>query len=42
MAYLSQSKHWLVLKHVHPLEVCEDSSFQHGLVSGAITIPYWF
>jgi hypothetical protein len=26
----SQSKHWLVLKHVHPLEAYEDSSSQHG------------
>jgi hypothetical protein len=32
---LSQNEHWLVLKCVLPLEVCEDSSFQYGQVGDA-------
>jgi hypothetical protein len=37
---LSQNEHWLVPKCVIPLEVCEDSSFQHGLVGDARANPY--
>jgi hypothetical protein len=40
--YLSQNEHSLVLKCALPLEVCEDSSFQHGQVSDARAKPYWF
>jgi hypothetical protein len=32
---LSQNEHWLVPKCVLPLEVCKDSSFQHGRVGDA-------
>jgi hypothetical protein len=41
MVYLSQSKHWLVLKLVHPLVAYEDSSSQHGQVGDAKDNPYW-
>jgi hypothetical protein len=37
---LSQNEHWLVPKCVLPLEVCEDSSSQHGLVGDARANPY--
>jgi hypothetical protein len=37
---LSQNEHLLVPKCVLPLEVCEDSSSQHGLVSDARANPY--
>jgi hypothetical protein len=37
---LSQNEHLLVPKYVLPLEACEDSSFQHGLVSDARANPY--
>jgi hypothetical protein len=36
----SQNEHLLVLKCVLPLEVCGDSSFQHGLVGDARANPY--
>jgi hypothetical protein len=38
--YLSQNEHLLILKCALPLEVCEDSSFQHGLVDDARVNPY--
>jgi hypothetical protein len=38
--YLSQNEHWLVPKCLLPLEACEDSSFQHGLVGDARANPY--
>jgi hypothetical protein len=38
-SYLSQNEHWLVPKCVLPLEACEDSSFQRGLVGGARANP---
>jgi hypothetical protein len=38
--YLSQNEHLLVPKCVLPLEVCEDSLFQHGLVGDARSKPY--
>jgi hypothetical protein len=37
--YLSQNEHLLVLKCVLPLEVCEDSLFQHELVDDARANP---
>jgi hypothetical protein len=37
---LSQNEHLLVIKCVLPLEACEDSSFQHGLVGDARANPY--
>jgi hypothetical protein len=37
---LSQNEHWLVPKCVIPLEVCEDSLSQHGLVGDARANPY--
>jgi hypothetical protein len=37
---LSQNEHLLVPKCVLPLEACEDSSFQHGLVGDARANPY--
>jgi hypothetical protein len=37
---LSQNRHWLVLTHVLPLEVYEDSSSQHVLDGGARASPY--
>jgi hypothetical protein len=39
-SYLFQNEHLLFLKCVLPLEVCGDSSFQYGLVSGARANPY--
>jgi hypothetical protein len=36
---LSQNEHLLVLKCVLPLEACEDSSSQHGLVGDARANP---
>jgi hypothetical protein len=36
---LSQNEHWLVLKCVLPLEVCGDSSSQHGQVGDARANP---
>jgi hypothetical protein len=36
---LSQNEHWLVPKYALPLEACEDSLSQHGLVSGARANP---
>jgi hypothetical protein len=36
---LSQNEHLLVPKCVLPLEACEDSSFQHGLVGDARANP---
>jgi hypothetical protein len=38
--YLSQNEYLLVLKCALPLEVCEDSSFQHGQVGNAKANPY--
>jgi hypothetical protein len=37
---LSQNEHWLVLKCALPLEVCEDSTSQHGQVGDARANPY--
>jgi hypothetical protein len=37
---LSGNEHWLVPKCVIPLEACEDSSSQHGLVGDARANPY--
>ena len=37
---LSQNRHQLVLTHVPPLEVYEDSSSQHVLDGGARASPY--
>jgi hypothetical protein len=37
---LSQNEHLLVLKCAIPLEACEDSSSQHGLVDDARANPY--
>jgi hypothetical protein len=37
--YFSQNEHWLVPKCVLPLEACEDSSSQHGLVGDARANP---
>jgi hypothetical protein len=36
---LSQNEHWLVLKCVLPLEVYDDSSFQHELVGDVRANP---
>jgi hypothetical protein len=38
--YLSENEHLLVLKCALPLEACEDSSSQCGLVSDARANPY--
>jgi hypothetical protein len=40
--YLSQNEHLLVLKCAIPLEVCEDSSSQHGPVGDARAIESSF
>jgi hypothetical protein len=37
---LSQNEHLLVPKCALPLEACEDSSSQHGLVGDARANPY--
>jgi hypothetical protein len=39
-AYLSQKQHLLVLRCGHLFEVCEDSSYQHGLAYDATINPY--